>query len=279
MKPTLTAAIITLNERRNLPGLLVALDWVDEIVVVDGGSRDGTVEMARQAGARVDCRPFRDYQQQRNLALDMATSDWVLTIDADERPTRELRDEVLAKIRDVRNPYVAFRVPIRSTILGRPFHFAGTQDDRPIRLYRRRSARWTKQVHEAVEVRGPVGRLNHVLLHDTLPTVEDFLRKVEHYTTLEAVRLVAEGRRLRPFEAYVRPPAAFLRRYVWKLGMFDGWEGLVFCALSAFSTWVKCAKLRRSLGSGEPLQRMSGIERQGERTSTTRQAKPDAVCT
>lgn len=243
MKTTVSAAIITLDEEHNLPGLLAALDWVDEIVVVDGGSQDRTVEIARRAGVNLCESPFRDYQQQRNLALDAAGGDWVVSIDADERPTPALRDEILATIRDVRNPYVAFRVPIRSTILGRPFHFAGTQDDRPVRVYRRGSARWVKQVHESVEVRGPVGRLENPLLHYTLPTIEDFLRKVDHYTTLEADRLAAEGRRLWPWEPYLRPPAAFVRRYIWKLGMFDGWEGLVFSALSGFSAWMKCKKL------------------------------------
>src|SRR5262249_16906619 len=144
--PTITAAIITLNEQRHLPALLARLDWVSEIVVVDGGSSDDTLAIARRHGCRVIEHPFDTFAQQRNRAADLARCDWILSIDADERPTpaiireiqwritrgtslSETRGRFSARRRRAEGP-VAFRVPIRSRIFGRPFRFSGTQDDR-----------------------------------------------------------------------------------------------------------------------------------------------------
>ena len=136
--PTITAAIIAANEARNLAELLPQLDWVDQIVVVDGGSTDGTRPVAREHGCVLAQRPFDTFAGQRNHALDLATGDWVLSIDADERPTPRLVAEIRRRIRTAR--HAAYRVPIRSSIFGRTFRRSGTQDDRPVRLFRRRKS-------------------------------------------------------------------------------------------------------------------------------------------
>ena len=138
-RPTLTAAVITLNEAKKLPGLLGRLDWVDQIVVVDGGSTDDTVEIARSFGCAVHHRPFDAFARQRNHALGLAAGDWVLSVDADERPTPRLAAEIRRRIGRCRQN--GFRVPIRSTIFGRPLRWSGTQHDLPVRLVRRGSAR------------------------------------------------------------------------------------------------------------------------------------------
>ena len=183
-KVQLSAAVIALNEAHQLADLLKSLAWVDEIVVVDGGSRDATAEIARQAGARCVVRPFDNYAAQRNFAADLTRGRWVLAIDADERPAPGFVDEVQRRIAQPQAS--AWRVPIRSRIFGRPFRFSGTQDDRPIRLYDRRRARWTGDVHERLTVHGRVDTLDAHLEHQTIPDLAAFLAKMHRYTSLAA---------------------------------------------------------------------------------------------
>lgn len=241
--PTITAAIIALDEERNLPGLLERLAWVDEIVLVDGGSVDGTREIARHYGCRVAERRFDSFARQRNYAIDLATGDWVFSIDADERPTAGLIAEIRTAI--ARSSADAFRVPIRSRIFGRPLRRSGTQDDCPVRLFRRGRAWWTGQVHEVLQVMGRVGRLGVWLEHDTMPDLRSFLAKMERYTTLEAGARVAAGRAPRARDQWLAPPREIVRRLLWKQGVLDGPAGWAFSLLSGLSAWVLAQKHRR----------------------------------
>jgi N-acetylglucosaminyl-diphospho-decaprenol L-rhamnosyltransferase len=242
-RPTVTAAVITLNEERNLAGLLPALDWADQIVVVDGGSRDATVAVARRHGCRVAVRPFDTFARQRNHALRLATGNWVLSIDADERPTPGLVAEIRRRITQSRAD--AFRVPIRSWIFGRRLRLSGTQDDWPVRLFRRRAGRWTGDVHEAVEVSGCVGRLRHWLIHHTTPDLETFLAKMHRYARLEATRRAAGGRRPAWHDTWIAPVREIFRRLIYKQGLLDGPAGWAFCLLSGLSEWVVAREHRR----------------------------------
>ena len=242
-RPTITAAIIALDEAENLGELLPRLDWVDEIVVVDGGSADGTVAAARSHGCRVVRRRFDTFARQRNHALDAATGEWVLLIDADERPTPRLVAEIRRRTASARE--AAFRVPIRSSIFGRRFRASGTQDDRPIRLVRRGAARWAGDVHERLFVTGRVGRLQGWLDHETIPDLHTFLVKVHRYTMLEARARVEAGRAPRRRDAWWAPAREVFRRLVWKRGYVDGPEGWAFCLLSGLSEWVLAARHRR----------------------------------
>ncbi len=240
---TITAAIIARNEADNLRQLLPRLDWVDEIVVVDGGSSDATAAVARRHGCRVVSRRLDTFARQRNHAIDLARSGWVLSIDADERPTDRLIDEILDRVKGSRP--AAFRVPIRSTIFGRPFRRSGTQDDRPVRLFRRGLGRWRGDVHEVFHCRGRVGRLRHWLTHQTLPDLAAFRAKVHCYTSLEATARTVAGRPPRRSDRWIAPPLEVARRLIWKQGFLDGPAGWAFCALSGWSQWVLAEKHRR----------------------------------
>ncbi len=240
---TITAAIIAQNEADNLAELLPRLDWVDQIVVVDGGSDDATGRIARSFGCCVAARPFDTFAKQRNHALELATGDWVLSIDADERPTPRLVDEIRGRIG--RGDRAGFRIPIRSSIFGRSVRRSGTQDDRPIRLFRRDRARWVGDVHEVLHVSGRIGRLEGWLEHHTLPSLEAFMAKMEHYTTLAAQARCSTGRRPRLSDALIAPALEVLRRLVWKQGILDGPAGWKFCFLSGLSEWVLARKHRR----------------------------------
>jgi glycosyltransferase involved in cell wall biosynthesis len=235
-RATITAALITLDEERNLIELLPMLDWVDQIVVVDGGSRDATVSVARRHGCRVASRRFDSYARQRDYALGLATGDWVFSIDADERPTPRLVAEIRSRI--ARSRAEAYRVPIRSWVFGRRLRLSGTQDDCPVRLFRRHAARWVGDVHEVLQVSGRVDRLHNWLTHDTTPDLETFLAKMHRYARLEANSRVVAGRRPACRDTWLVPAGEIFRRLIYKQGLWDGPAGWAFCFLSGLSAWV-----------------------------------------
>jgi glycosyltransferase involved in cell wall biosynthesis len=250
-EPRVSALVLARDEARNLPDCLASLAWANErIVVVDAASRDGTEAVARRLADRVTVRPFDEFAAQRNAALEIASGDWVLAVDADERVTPALEREIRRALTDPENPYLGFRVPIRSEILGRPFGFSGTQDDLPLRLFRRECGRWVGVVHETVDLTGSVGQLQEPLRHRTLGDMETFLRKLNLYTSLEARKFLREGRRPQIGDLTLRPVWAFAKLYIGKQGFRDGVEGLVFCALSGLSVAVRNWKHRELLRAG-----------------------------
>ena len=242
VRPTLSATIITRNEEDTLLKLLPRLDWVDEVLVVDSGSTDRTVAIAKQHGCRVLERPFDNFASQRNFALEHAQGDWVLSIDADELPSAGLPEAVWGCIES--HSYAGYRIPIRSTIFGRPLRFCGTQDDRPVRLARRDLARWCGDVHETLRVDGRVTAVRAWLEHETLVDFSEFLSKMNHYTALEVQRRLALGQAPRRGERWLSPLLETGRRLIWKWGLLDGPEGWAFCLLSGVSAWVTAERHR-----------------------------------
>ncbi|MHC4178831.1 MAG: glycosyltransferase family 2 protein [Planctomycetota bacterium] len=267
-RPTITAAVITLDEERNLAELLPTLDWADQIVVVDGGSRDATVEIARRYGCRVDRRRFDTFARQRNHALRLATGDWVFSIDADERPTPRLVAEIRRRI--LRSRREAFRVSIRSRIFGRRLRLSGTQDDCPVRLFRRHAAHWIGDVHEVLDVAGRVGRLQNWLTHETTPDLETFLAKMHRYARLEAECRAAGGRRPNWRDTWIAPPREVFRRLFYKQGLLDGPAGWAFCLLSGLSEWVLAREHRR-------LAQVRLVRQQVSREATPRGSQRKAL--
>jgi glycosyltransferase involved in cell wall biosynthesis len=237
--------IVARDEAHSLAECLAAVAWADErIVVVDARSRDATLEIARRDAEVVAVRVFDDFAAQRNAALALASGDWVLSVDADERVTPALAAEIRRVLADGDLACRGFRVPIRSEILGRPFTGSGTQHDLPLRLFRRDSGRWVGLVHEIVDLRGPVGSLRGALRHCTIPTMKVFLEKINDYTTLEARELAASGRPYRGSDLVARPAWTFFKLYLLKRGFRDGVEGFLFCLLSAVSAAVRAWKHR-----------------------------------
>ncbi len=242
-RPSITAAVITLNEERNLRALLPRLAWVYEVLVLDGGSSDATVAIARRHGCRVVERRFDSFARQRNHAISLASCDWILSLDADETPSPRLAAEIIERVCSPR--HAAFRLPIRSTIMGSPLRRSGTQDDRPVRLFRAGAARWVGDVHERLAVDGRVGTLHHWLSHGTQATLDVFLRKMHHYTTLEARSRVEAGLAPERFDKWLAPPREIFRRLIYKHGILDGPAGWKFCLLSGLYEWVLADRHRR----------------------------------
>lgn len=244
-EPKLSALILAKDEAENLPGCLAALSWANEvIVIVDRSSRDLTEAIAKRGADLVAIRTFDNFAGQRNAALELASGDWVFAVDADERATPELAAEIRQIIANPSQPHAGYRVPIRSIVLGRQFHHSGTQHDRPVRLFRRGWGRWVGDVHETVELKGSVGQVSAHLRHRTIPDMHTFVSKINHYTTLEAIKFQREGRRSHLGGLLLRPFWTFLKLYLGKQGFRDGLEGFVFCWMSGVSVAVREWKYR-----------------------------------
>ena len=244
--PSICAVIITLNEERNLPECLASLAWCEHIVVLDSGSRDRTVELARQAGARVEqSRDWPGFGVQKNRALELADCDWVLSIDADERVSPALAQEIRAAVSDPGDA-VAFSMPRLSSYCGQFMRHGGWYPDRVLRVFRRGSARFSDDlVHEKLCVEGPVGRLSEDLLHVSYRSLDDVLDKMNRYSSAGALKAAAAGRRAGVLGALAHSLWAFARAYVLRRGFLDGRLGFVLACSIAHETWYRYLKLWR----------------------------------
>jgi len=241
--PNVSVTVITLNEAEHIGAALDSAAWADEIVVVDSGSTDGTTDIARTRGARLFCREWSGWVDQKNHAAGLASHDWIFSLDADERIPPALAAE-LRGVLSSEPPMRGYRVPRVTFHLGRWIRTTDFYPDFQTRLYDRRAARWRgKYVHESVAVDGPVGRLRHDLEHYSFRDLRDHLDRVNHYTTLAARQMHETGRRAGPFDLLVHPPAAFLRNYVLRRGILDGTPGLTISVVNAYSVFLKFAKL------------------------------------
>jgi glycosyltransferase involved in cell wall biosynthesis len=242
----ISAAIITLNEERNLPRALESLqNVVDEVVVVDSGSTDRTCEIAERRGARLISHSWQGYARQKNFAAEQAENDWVLSLDADEALTPELRREIEA-LRLINADEVAgYSMPRRAYYCGQWIHHSGWYPDRKIRLYNRRRAHWVGEyVHESVQAEGQVGELQADLLHYTCDTIEQHRNSVDRYTTLAAQEARAQGKKGALTAMILLPPWKFLETYIFRAGFLDGAAGLTIARMAAYYVYLKYSKLR-----------------------------------
>ncbi|MCL4796343.1 MAG: glycosyltransferase family 2 protein [Bryobacteraceae bacterium] len=241
---TISATIITFNEERNLPRAIESLRCCDEIVVVDSGSTDRTVEIAERYGARVLEANWRGYAGQKNYAADQARHDWVLSLDADEALSEDLEGEIWA-LKKNGSAYDAYTVPRLAQYLGKWILHSGWYPDRKVRLFDRRKARWVGDyVHESVISDGRVGELQGNLLHYTCQSLSEHMRTMNGYTTLAAEELVAHGQKVTYGDLLLNPPWTFFRTYVLKRGFQDGVEGLAIAYMASLYTFLKYAKAR-----------------------------------
>jgi glycosyltransferase involved in cell wall biosynthesis len=241
--PKVSATIITLNEQEHIGAAIDSVRWADEIVVVDCGSTDETAEIARSKGARVAARAWTGYVEQKNHAASLASHDWILSVDADERVTPELAAEIRALLATDPSRR-GFRMPRVTFYLGRWIRTTDFYPDYQARLYDRRGGRWQGDlVHESVQVDGGVGYLRNELQHFSFRDLADHAARINHYSSLAAQQMYDAGRRATIASLVVHPPAAFLRNYVLRRGFLDGGAGFVISAMNAWSVFLKLAKL------------------------------------
>jgi glycosyltransferase involved in cell wall biosynthesis len=248
--PKLSVTVITRNEAADLAAALQSVSWADDIVVVDSGSTDETVAIARQFTEHVVFREWSGYVAQKNYAAALARYDWILSLDADERVTPELARDIRSVL--AATPvHSAFRMPRVTWHLGRWIRTTDWYPDYQLRLYDRRRAEWTgRYVHESVSVSGSVGELHGELQHFAYRDIADHLETIERYTTYAARQMQESGRRAGLLQVVGHPPLAFMRNYIAHGGFRDGIPGFIVSALNAYYVFLKFAKLWELQSSG-----------------------------
>ena len=242
--PKLTVTVITRNESANIDAALASVAWADEIIVIDAESTDETASIARRRGARVEVRPWPGYSQQKNYAASIASHDWILSLDADERVPAELASEIGALLASepARRGY---RIPRVTFYLGRWIRGTDWYPDYQLRLYDRRAGTWIeRRVHESVRVEGEPGRLENDLQHFAYRDISHHLATIDRYTTLAAEEIVTAGRPPSAAALFFHPPFAFFRNYVLRRGFTLGAAGLTISTLNSYYVFLKLAKAR-----------------------------------
>jgi glycosyltransferase involved in cell wall biosynthesis len=239
----LSVAIITRNAAAQLERCLASVAFAEEIIVVDSGSTDGTVELASRQGARVLQQEWLGFGPQKQFAVDAASHDWVLCVDADESLSPELRESIVAELKSPGG--FVYAMARRNRFLGRWLKHGEGYPDWSVRLFHRAHARWGDEpVHEKVATRSPVLRLAGDLLHDSAETLEKYLDKQNRYTSLQAELLRAAGYRANVLQLVFSPLLRFIKFYLVRLGFLDGVPGLVHITIGCMNSFNKYAKLK-----------------------------------
>ncbi|MBI3608035.1 MAG: glycosyltransferase family 2 protein [Nitrospirae bacterium] len=243
-KPTVSAVVITFNEEQNVGGCLESLRWVDDLVVVDSESRDGTVAVARKFTDKVFVRPWPGFAAQRNFGMAQTTGDWIVILDADERVTREAEREITRWLATPEAERVnAAQVPRRNYFFGRWLRFGGAYPDLQWRLFRNGKIRYDEHTLDTPIIDGPATVLTQPFDHFTGQTLADRIRKIQRETDYKARERLTDKRTVFWSDLLFRPLATFLKVYVVKQGFRDGIEGLLYSALAGFYTYVRYVKL------------------------------------
>ncbi len=239
----LSVAIITRNAASQLDRCLASVAFAEELVVVDSGSTDGTIELATRHGARVLRKEWLGFGAQKQFAVDAASHAWILCMDADEFLSPELREAIVEELKAPRG--FVYAMPRRNRFLGRWLKHGEGYPDWNVRLFHREHARWgSESVHEKIATRAPVLKLRGDLLHDSAETLEKYLDKQNRYTSLQAQSMRAAGRRANALQLVLSPALRFIKFYLWRLGFLDGVPGLVHITIGCMNTFNKYAKLK-----------------------------------
>lgn len=239
----LSVIIITKNEAMNIRACLESVAWADEIIVVDSGSTDDTVEICKELGAQVYVHDWSGFGPQKNRALSYASNEWVFSIDADERVTPELQTQLIEAMKSENKD--GYFVPRLSQFCGTFIHHCGWYPDYILRLFKKSHSRFSDDVvHERVIVEGSTARLASPLLHYTYLTEADVRRKTEQYAQAGAEKMFNKGKRATPIDAPVRAAWAFIRTYCLRIGFLDGAAGFKVSKMNARTTYLKYKKLK-----------------------------------
>lgn len=241
----LSVVIPTYNEAENISVLLEQLTWVDEVLVVDSFSTDATPTLVQEHGATLLQRPCDTLGKQKNWAIDQAKHSWVLILDADERLTAPLIEEITTIVQQDDRSYTGYEVYRQNYFMGQPLSYGGLQRDKVIRLIQRGRCWYDhKQVHESIRTKEKVGRLQHKLLHYTYKNLQHFVQKNERYALWSAQDHQKSVARVGYFHLLIKPIGRFLTQYLLKRGFLDGQAGLVFCAVSSWAVFLRYAHIK-----------------------------------
>lgn len=241
----INAIVITYNESANIRECLNSLNWCDEIIVVDSGSNDNTCEIALEFTNNITISGNKPYGEKRNIGIERATADWIIWLDADERISPELKNEIISLINSPRNVYDAYYINRKSFFINKFIKHCGWYPDYTLRLFKKSTnIRFNAAlVHEKAVYSGGSGKLKNDILHYTDRNFEHYIEKLNNYTSLSAEELAKKRNSTGFFDIIFRPAFTFFKMYFLKLGILDGYMGLVLCTLSSIHVITKYSKL------------------------------------
>lgn len=254
----ITAIIPTFNEEANIKEAIESVLWCDEVIVVDSFSNDRTVEIIKSfPQVRLLEHEYEHSAAQKNWTIPQASHPWIFLLDADERPTIELVEEVKSVVKKG-TPYSAFWIYRRNNFMGKRINYSGWQSDKVIRLFKRDECCYqNKHVHAEVESKGEISILKHKLIHYTYKDLTSYLKKADRYTTWGALdrfeKFKKSGRTIGLPYLVLRPLGRFVRHFIWRLGFLDGTHGFVVSALAAHNVFIRAVKIWR-LQAGEKIE-------------------------
>lgn len=239
----LAAVIITYNEEKNIEKCLRSVHFCEEIVVLDSGSTDKTLELAKPLATLVTVRPWKGYSDQKNYANQLTTCEWVLSIDADEEVSDSLAEEIGYLFQPTPKS-IAYSMPRKTIHFGRWIRFGGWYPNRLVRLFKKNAGIWEgDEVHEFWKTASPAEELKHDLIHYSFEDLHDQVERNNHYSSLGASRLVKTGARFSVFRLLGKTFSKFLETYLLKMGFRDGYPGFIIAVSAAYSVFLKWAKL------------------------------------
>lgn len=238
----ITAIIPTLNEEERIKNSLKSAEFADEVIVIDSYSTDGTVEIVKQSNAVLLQRKFDDFSSQKNYAIEKASHDWIVWIDADEVLTKELQDEMRAAV-DKAGDLVGFYVYRIFFFKGKRMRYTGTQNDKLIRVFNRKYCKYEGKVHEKIKPEGKLGILQHKILHYSYISFDRYIVKLNQHSALKAEELFEKGLVITPFHIIIKPFARFIKHYFIKLGILDGFYGFIISFALSYGVLVRYIKL------------------------------------
>ena len=240
----LSVIIITYNEEENIKDCLESVNWSNEIVIVDSFSSDKTVEIARKFTPKVFQNKWTNFSEQKNLALEKTNNEWVLNIDADERATLELKEEILTILNSEFQSFNGYYIPRRNHYLGKWIRHCGWYPDYKLRLFRKGKGKFNRRlIHESVVVEGRTGYLKSCLNHYSYKNLSDHLSRINKFSSLAAEEMFGDGKRAKVFDLLFRPLIRFVKMYLINRGYLDGIYGLIVSVMGSFYVFAKYLKL------------------------------------
>lgn len=239
-----SVVIMARDEAKNIEAAIESVRFADQIVVADTGSGDNTIELARNAGAEVHSIDFDGFGTSKNKALEFCSEDWIFFLDADERVSSELAESVIENLaRD--SEFDGYAVNRLSYFLGKPVRHSGWHPDYVLRLFKKGRGRFSDRlVHEGVELNGVAGKLEGLLYHHSYENLDQYIEKLNTYSSLNAQEMYENGRKWHFSDLIVHPLATFFKMYIFKAGFLDGVGGFLLAILSSYHVFVKYTKLR-----------------------------------
>lgn len=242
-KTKITAIIPTLNEEIHIVDAIKSVDFADEIIVIDSYSKDKTVQLAKAANVRLIQHRFIDFSSQKNYAIDQATHNWIYVLDADERVTPQLREEILEQI-ETAHEFAGFYVYRTFYFAGRKLNYSGWQRDKVIRLFRKDKCRYNgKLVHESINAQGEIGFFKNKLEHYSYRSYDHYINKLNHYSALKAKSLYHKKKKVTLYHIVVKPPVRFIIHYFIRLGFLDGFPGFIISVVQSYGVLTRYIKL------------------------------------